>query len=523
MSTETTTLDAVFAQLSAGARRAVSSRRWRDVRAAGRQLLDLPGASASAEGHFLLGLAALSDAHEDAAAKSFTRALAADAGRHDAALELAALEQRQHAHGPAVERVRRHRDALQRSPRYLDVAGDILMKGGLPAEALPYLKRALQLQPTATTVASKLAACLTFTGQLEEAETLYTRLLEAHPAHPQFHYELSRLRTATDDRHITVMRSLVDADGRDDRQNVLLYYALGKELEDLERWDDAFTCYERGGRAAAAVGNYDVSDDLALIESVIDLPVGLPATDDGGATEIFIVGLPRSGSTLVERILSSHSAIESTGESFFVPLALRAIAGNTRAVTPEVLRRAATAAPQELSERYRDAIGYRRQGKPACIEKLPENFLYLGLIARSFPSAKLVYVRRNPMDNAFALFKQSYFRYAYRLDDLARYCVAHDRLAKHWQATLGERLVIVDYEALVADQASETRALLAAIGVDFESGCLEFYRNATATNTASSVQVREPIHSRSVGRWRHFKRQLEPLSVALERAGLAID
>lgn len=511
-------------RMASSARRAADARRWPEVRSLARRILKAD--SRSAEGHFLLGLAQVAGGQASAAGKSFSRSMSADAGRYDAAVERAALMQRAGRHAEAVALVAEQEAAMQGSPRYLDRAATIYQRAGLPALALPLFERALALQPGADALAARLAECYVFAGRLSDARALYEALIAKRPDHPKNHFELARLNTATDDAHIRTMQAIVARPGRAPAEDVYLLYAIGKELEDLERWDDAFDHFERAGQLAANAGGYDVSTDIAVIEAIADRCTSdwlaaTPAVSDGiEGTEIFVTGLPRSGSTLIERILASHSAIESAGESFFLPSALREAAGGAASVTPEVIRRAATADPADIAGRYRQSIGYRLEGLPFYIDKLPENFLYLGFCARSFPDARLLRVRRHPMDNAFALFKQSWFRFAYRLDDLARYLVAHERLGDNWQSILGDRLIEIRYEALVRDQRGETERLLAAVGVGFETACLEFERHAEPTNTASAAQVREKLHDRSVGRWRHFAHRLGPLLREFEAAGI---
>jgi hypothetical protein len=186
----------------------------------------------------------------------------------------------------------------------------------------------------------------------------------------------------------------------------------------------------------------------------------------------------------------------------------------------------AAAAQQDIgrvANGYLDAVHYRLGEPPFFIEKFPENILYLGFIAKAWPHARLLHLRRHPMDACFAMYKQSFFRYAYTLEHMGRYYVAYERLARHWRALLGTRLVEVEYEALVREQERETRSLLERLQLDFEPACLEFDRNTAASATASSVQVREKIHTRSVGRWRHFARHLQPLRQVLVGAGIRVD
>lgn len=160
------------------------------------------------------------------------------------------------------------------------------------------------------------------------------------------------------------------------------------------------------------------------------------------------------------------------------------------------------------------------------IEKLPFNFLYLGFIAAAWPQARLVHLVRNPMDACFSMYKQVFtwaYPFSYSLDSLGRYYVAHDRLAQHWRTLLGDRLIEVEYETLVADQEGQTRLLLDRLGLPFEQACLQFDQNQAPSTTASSVQVRERVHTGSVRRWKRYDRHLQPLREQLEAAGIRVE
>jgi tetratricopeptide (TPR) repeat protein len=504
----------------------------------------LRGNSEDPEGHFLAGLAARGLGDPRAAAAAFGRAIASDPGRYDAGIELAEQQRALGQHADALRLLDEYQASLGNSPLYLDLAGTVYSRLGLPERAAPLFEAANRLQPGVERLQANLAESWVYLGRLEEAAAIYEALLERFPRHQRYHYQLANLRRARDDSHLKQMQAALAASPGPPARNIFLYYAIGKALEDLERWDDAFAHYKLGGEAAKAASGYRVEPDLALIEQLIGtcsrgwLEAGSaarPAARPAGSlaepepepepTPIFIVGLPRTGTTLAERILSSHSQVESAGESFYFQLALQQLAGDEPGGMPTsaTLSAAATSPPPELARRYLEAIGIRLQGKPYFIEKLPENFLYLGFIARAFPAARLVYLRRHPMDTCFALYKQSYFRYAYTLEDLGRYYLAHDRLLRHWRGLLGERLVELDYEALVSRPAAEIPALLARLGLVFEPACLEFERNRSAVISASAAQVREGVHTRSVDKWRHFATQLEPLRARLAEAGIPVD
>jgi hypothetical protein len=518
-------------QLSEAARHAAQRRDWGEVqRCADALLQQAPG---SAEGHFLRGLAEKGTQRPARAITAFERALELDPARYDAAAELADELARNWRHGDAGRLLEKYQEQLANSPRYLNLAGLTWSLLGMHERAWPLHRRAVELQPGAPLLEANLAACSVYVGRIEEARKLYRGLLDRAPQHQRNHYHLSRLERARDDRHVEEMQAVLAATRLPPARNIFLYYALGKELEDLGRWDEAFHYYQLAGDAATSVSRYDVAEDVALIEHVIDTcsagwlaqPPPPPLAEPDAKTPIFIVGLPRTGTTLTERILSSHSLVQSIGETQFLQMVLRQVSGQTgveTTLTPEAITAAAQQDPGQIARGYLAATRYRLDERPYFIEKFPENFLYLGFIARAFPHARLIHLRRHPMDACFAMYKQSFFRYAYTLENLARYYLAYDRLARHWQAVLGERLVEVEYETLVREQEPQTRRLLDRLELPFEPACLEFDRNATASATASAVQVREKIHARSIGRWRHFERHLQPLRLILEAGGIAV-
>jgi hypothetical protein len=195
-------------------------------------------------------------------------------------------------------------------------------------------------------------------------------------------------------------------------------------------------------------------------------------------------------------------------------------------MTPEMIEAAARKDMRRLADGYLECVQYRLTGRPMFIDKLPFNFLYLGFIAKAFPDARIIHLRRNPMDTCFAMFKQVFtwaYKFSYSLEDTGRYYIAYRRLLDHWRASLGDRLIDIEYEALTADPEGETHRLLDRVGVEFEESCLHFDANETATTTASSVQVREKVHGRSVRRWTRYRQHLQPLMRTLEQAGIEIE
>jgi LPS sulfotransferase NodH len=239
------------------------------------------------------------------------------------------------------------------------------------------------------------------------------------------------------------------------------------------------------------------------------------------------VGQPRTGSTLVERIITSHSAVHSAGELQQFRLSIRrltAIAGRER-LSPAIVAAAANLDPRQLGEAYLHAVRTLRGSTPRFVDKLPNNFLFLPLIAKALPNASIVHVTRAPMDACFASFKQLFadaYAHSYDQQEMARHFLRYHRLMEAWRACLGNRLIEVSYEALVSDVEPQTRRLVHALGLPWEDACLAFHRQDGAVSTASAVQVRTPAHTRSVGRWRRYETHLGPMRAALAAGGLPV-
>ncbi len=518
-------------QLSQAGRAAVQKRDWTTLEDCAAKILERW--NDAAEGWFLAGLAEKNRHRPLKAARNFERALEIDAGRYDAAIELAGQHSLARKNAEAAALLDRYGPALANSPLYLNMAGSVYTQIGLPEKGVPLLEAANRLQPDIDLFQANLATCYVYLGRIDEARRLYAGLLERFPAHQRNHYEYARLGRATDETHIRQMKDLLKTLGTPPEQNVFLYYAIGKELEDLERWDEAFGFYRTGGNAVASVAKHDAGEDVAIVDAVIEscnadwLAAGkeAPAAERHGRTPILVTGLPRTGTTLTERIVSSHSQVTPVGEPQFFPMAVRQASGTrtTERMNADIVRGAAAADVRDIGDTYMEKLSYRIGDTPFFVDKLPFNFLFLGFAAKAWPDARLVVLWRHPLDSCYAMYKQVFtwaYKFSYTLEDLGRYYIAHERLYRHWQELLGDRLVTLRYEDLVGDQEGETRTLLERLGLEFEEACLDFDRNPAASTTASSVQVREKIHDRSVGRWKQVAPHLEPLRRQLEDAGI---
>jgi tetratricopeptide (TPR) repeat protein len=524
-------VNANLSQLSAAARRAVQVGDWATVSACARMIKKQD--KKSSEGYFLSGLVEKTSGRSDQAMASFKKAISLDAGRYDAAVELANLYAQLLRHGETLNLLKRYETRLGNSPLYLDMAASIYSRLGLHASAWPLYLKANELQPNLDQFQANLAACAVFQGKIKEAKAIYMSLLDRYPNHQRNHYELSRLEKATDSSHVEQMQEVLNATGLPPEKNIFMYYAIGKELEDLERWQEAFHYYKLGGDSVSRVAGYDVGTDIEIIDKIIEvcdsewLALGKGQAKSGKLrkTPIFIVGLPRSGTTLIERIVSSHSQVESAEETYIMQQMIRRVSGvrSAESMSPVMIGAAAKKATRQIAEAYMAAVSYKLSDRPFFIEKFPENYLYLGFIAKAFPDARIIHLRRNPMDSCFALYKQSFFKYAFTLENLGRYYVAYDRLRSHWQEALKGRVIEVEYESLVTDQQGQIRSLLEKLGLDFEQACLDFDQNETPSATASAVQVREKVHTRSVHKWKKFATELQPLKDHLENSGICVD
>lgn len=514
--------------LSLAGRRAFAQQDWSTVQICANGILSRD--AENVEGYFLLGIAEKAAEHPRKSVAAFEAVLARDESRYDAAVELASQYSMGRRNAEVVALLEKYTSMLGNSPRYLNMAGSVYTDIGLPEKAWPLFVSACELQPEISLFQANLATCSVFIGKIDAARKAYRTLLEQQPAHQRNHYQLSRLERATDLTHIEQMQAVLDASNLPPDRNIFLYYAIGKEYEDLKMWDEAFDFYKRGGDAAYSIANYRSETDTRIIDEVIrhctadwvTTPL-TPSRKD--KTPIFIVGLPRTGTTLTERIIASHSAVTSIGETEFIQMLLRRESGiqAEEKMTPEMIRAVANKDIAIVRDDYIEQVRYRLGDEPYFIDKLPFNILYLGFIARAWPDQPIVLLNRSPMDACFSMYKQVFtwaYKFSYNLDTLADYYIAYDRLRQHWRDVLGDQLVEVNYEDLVTDQEGQTRRLLDRLGLEFEQACLEFDKNSAPSTTASSVQVRQKVHTDSVARWRRYEEQLEPLRLRLEAAGI---
>jgi tetratricopeptide (TPR) repeat protein len=409
-----------------------------------------------------------------------------------------------------------------------DAMGALWSRCDEPGRALRFFERAVQLEPANSLFLYNLATAHRMLGDLDAAEAGLRKVIRRNPRDISAYHLLSDLRTQTaDSNHIDSLEALLRTVRGGSMDEVILRFALAKELEDIHAHARSFEHLRAGCSVYRRMIQYDVGADVRTLERLIELhrPESLQSGADCSAVEaIFVLGLPRTGTTLVDRILSGHSRLTSIGESMAFPLAcIRAVRQGLEGSPTklEFVMRSLQTDPVALGRSYVSSIrATRAPSEGRFVDKQPMNLLYAGLIRRSLPRALFVLIERDPMDACYAMFKTLFtgaHPYSYDLGELAHYYAAWHRLARHWQEVLGERLLLIRYEDLVAHPEDAARRLISHCGLSWESACLDFHRQREAVTTASAVQVRSPIYSSSVGKWTHYREQLEPLRRALER------
>jgi len=388
---------------------------------------------------------------------------------------------------------------------------------------------ALRLRPDDLGALQGVASAHITLGKLDEAERLLDEAIRRAPADGGAYYNRATLRRQTAERnHVAELRRVLAAT-QDPVARVPMQFALAKELEDLGEYGSSFAELKQGADTRRRQLSYRVEADeaaMATIRATFDSQwAGRIHAGAADARPILVLGLPRSGTTLVERILGRHSEVASLGEvnAFaFAVMRLAAPADGKEAL----IRKSTRIDPAALGRAYWDALcGYGKEA-PRLIDKTPLNFLYLGLMAKAMPNARFVHLRRHPLASCHAMYKtlfQSGYPFSYSLEDIGRYYLGYRRLMDHWRELLPGRFLDLDYESLVDDAPAMTRRLLEHCGLAWEDACLSFHEDASPSATASAAQVRRPIYRESRDLWRNYSRELAPLARLLAQNGIAVE
>jgi len=392
-------------------------------------------------------------------------------------------------------------------------------------EAIDSYQKALAIEPGYFQAAYNLGIAFEDSGNRKDAITAYRRALSIKPDSAEIHRIIAHIQQHDEyDEDMREMKEMYTSPGVSDEQKMHLSFGLGKAFEDLQQYEKAFEFFAAGNTLKRRSYNYSI-DDAAIffrrIEEIFDASLFSRFQDAGhdDPTPIFIVGMPRSGTTLVEQILASHKDVYGAGE---LDVTRRIVSSLSRhcddTAFPESIRQANEAMLDRLGADYIRLIRRYSSDARHITNKLREDFLYIGLIRAMLPRAKVIHCRRDPVDTCLSIYK-NYFvdkdDYAYDLGELGRYYTLYLDLMAHWHAVLPGFIHDVHYEDVVADQAGQTRGLLNFCGLDWDDACLEFYKTGRPVMTLSNEQVRKPIYRDSVELWKRYEAHLGPLLESL--------
>jgi tetratricopeptide (TPR) repeat protein len=394
------------------------------------------------------------------------------------------------------------------------------------ADALLAFEEAARLNPAEIRLRLSMGHLCKTLGRRAESEAAYKSCLDVDPCFAEAYWSLADLKNYVfSDTEIATMQVLLKGDGGDDVDQAQLHFALGRAFEHKKDYASAFQHYAIGNRRRRKSVPFSIEefeDKTRRVRTFFDAAFFADRAGAGleDSAPIFIVGLPRSGSTLVEQILASHSKVEGTFELPNILTIVREFDHATpeRNAYPENLRPLPFEQFAALGRRFIEETAPLRSGRAHFIDKMPNNFSHVGLIHAILPRATIIDARRHPMDTCFSTYKQNFAEgqsFSYGLEDLGRYYRCYLSLMDHWDEVLPRKVLHLQYEELVREPEAQIRRLLMHCGLDFEPDCLEFHANKRPVRTASAEQVRQPLYSSGIGYWRHFESELEPLARAL--------
>jgi predicted Zn-dependent protease len=410
----------------------------------------------------------------------------------------------------------------------LSLKAQILVKMADFPRALPIYEDLLTRFPPRPKMAMAYGHALKTVGDQDKAIAAYRQAIELQPGFGEAWWSLANLKTFrfTED-DLTIMRREMLAKDNSLEDRYHLCFALGKGLELRKEYEDSFKFYDLGNHTKVRLERYSADENHAEVQNLMTVctseVVTAPATGGCQAPDpIFIVGLPRSGSTLLEQILASHSQVDGTKELPDIMGMARRLGGKRKKTDvsryPAILEELTDAQCRELGEEYLQRTRIQRGSAPYFIDKMPNNFAHVGFISRILPNAKIIDARRHPMATCFSGFTQLFAKgqpFTYGLNNIGRYYRDYIALMDHWDQVLPGKVHLTLYEEVVADTENQVRALLAHCGLPFEQACLQFYETQRPVRTASSEQVRQPIYSSGLDHWRNYEPYLAPLKDAL--------
>jgi tetratricopeptide (TPR) repeat protein len=393
--------------------------------------------------------------------------------------------------------------------------------------AKEFFAKALTLNPENSDLYYSLASIEQYFGNLEAALANCELALKFNPDHHEAMFLRSNLSKQTlQSNHFKELDAFIQRQPENSLARVMGCYALAKEYEDCKKFVQSFSWREKGAALYRQSFQYDVAQDVEFLSKIQQVyssnRFAQSPSYNQGEQAIFILGLPRTGSTLVERIVTSHSEVESAGElTYFPNLLSRYIqqAQNNNSQSAQDFVGLTTSFDfQQLGRDYLELARNANNERRYFVDKFPQNALYAGLIHLALPNAKIILVEREPMDVCYAMYKQLFtniYQFSYDLDELGDYYIAHHALMTHWKKCLGSNMLTIKYESLIEDYPTNSRKLIEFCDLDWQPQCNQFHENPQISATASAAQVRKPLYSSSVGMWKHYSTELASLKQRL--------
>jgi tetratricopeptide (TPR) repeat protein len=423
------------------------------------------------------------------------------------------------------EAIAQYEKVLAASPSHAEAhtsLGNTVHRLGRSHEAIEHFRRALAIDPSDPGIYSSLGGALVALGRSVEASEAFEKAIALAPRKAGFFWNLASVRRFSgDDHYSAVMQELAEhIDALDSEEQIDLHFALGKAFADMGDRKRSFAHLVRGNALKRQQVNYDEEKALQRLERIRDVFVAEMLRDKSGlgdpsAAPIFIVGMPRSGTTLIEQILASHPKVFGAGELREMANLAGRIGGAEGAAFPEAVPGLSGEELHRIGAQYVQAVTRLAPGAERITDKMPGNFSLAGLIHLALPNARIIHACRDARDTAFSCFSLLFsgtLEFTYDLAELGRYYRAYLKLMAHWREGLPEGIMLeVQYEDVVRDLESQARRIIAHCGLEWDDACLSFYKTERSVRTASATQVRQPIYHSSIGRWRLHEEELGPL------------
>ncbi|MDP5033274.1 tetratricopeptide repeat-containing sulfotransferase family protein [Paraglaciecola sp.] len=482
------------------------------------------------QAHYLIGRVTLETRQLDIALRAFETAAELDASMSEYWAFLALVYAQTGNMIDAETAVMRAQKIGSEKAQVLAPIAHVLSLLGYFDDATKYLRMAVQKSPTEATYCHALGVSLLELGDFKGAQEAIEKAIVLNPYNAESRWILSSLFKATDNVMAEQLVSIMDESKGLPSSIAYLGYGAGKLFEDTECWDKAFDAFLRGAAAKRSIVNYDRFQAKQTFEAIKTICtenwLRTAHNDHNEVAPIFIIGQPRTGTTLVDRIISSHSLVHSAGEPVQLAMSLRALTGvrTEEFISAELINKSKDVSGELLAESYLTGLANRRGSTPYFIDKFPMNFMLVGFIVKAFPKAKIVHVTRSPADTCFAVFKQLFeevYQHSYDQCEMAEHYVMYKNLMEYWHAIMPDKIFDIAYEDIVTDNYTQARNLIKYLGLEWEDNCSNFEKNNTAVVTASAVQVRETAHNRSIGRWKNYEKQLSPTLTILSAAGIS--